>query len=71
MLEQGHRLMLLEIKSARSVAPDAMRSLDAIRRGLGERVAWSALIYDGNEAQRRSDFDVVPCRALQRWLAGV
>ena len=71
VLEQGHRLMLLEIKSARSVAPDAMRSLEAIRRGLGERVAWSALIYDGNEAQRRSDFDVVPCRALQRWLAGV
>ncbi len=70
VLELGHRLMLLEIKSARSVAPDAMRALDAVRRGLGERVTWSALFYDGDEAQRRSTFDVVPCREIQRWLIG-
>lgn len=72
VLEQGNRrLMLLEIKSARTVASDAMRAITAIRRGLGERVAWSALIHDGNEAQRRSDFDVVPCVELRRWLTGV
>ena len=70
VLELGHRLMLLEIKSARSLAPDAMRALDAVRRGLGERVTWSALFYDGDEAQRRSTFDVVPCREIQRWLIG-
>jgi predicted AAA+ superfamily ATPase len=70
VLEQGNRLMLLEIKSARTVAPDAMRAIAAIRRGLGERVAWSALVYDGNAAQRRSDFDVVPCLELRRWLMG-
>jgi uncharacterized protein len=70
VLEQGSRLMLLEIKSARTVAPDAMRSIAAIRRSMGERVAWSALVYDGDEAQRRSDFDVVPCRELKRWLSG-
>jgi hypothetical protein len=70
VLVQGSRLMLLEIKSARTVAPDAMRSIAAIRRSLGERVAWSAMVYDSDEAQRRSDFDVAPCRELQRWLSG-
>jgi len=47
-----------------------MRAIAAIRRSLGDRVAWSALVYDGEEAQRRSDFDVVPCRELKRWLSG-
>lgn len=70
VLETGSTLMLLEVKSACSVAPDAMRGAAAVRRGLGERVRWSALIYDGTEAQRRSDFDVVPCRELRRWLTG-
>lgn len=51
-------------------AADAMRSVTAIRRGLGERVRWSALVYDGVEAQRRSDFDVVPCTDVRRWLSG-
>jgi hypothetical protein len=70
VLEHGSSLMLMEIKSARSVAPDAMRAVAAIRRGLGERAKWSALVYDGAEAQRRSDFDVVPCAQVQRWLKG-
>lgn len=70
VLEDGQRLLLLEIKSARTVAADAMRAMAAVRRTLGDRAIWSALVYDGVEAQRRSDFDVVPCRQLQRWLAG-
>lgn len=70
VLTSGAKLILLEIKSARSVASDAMRSIAAVRRGLGERASWSALVYDGVDAQRRSDFDVVPCRDLRRWLTG-
>lgn len=70
LLEDGQRLLLLEIKSARTVAPDAMRAVAAIRRALSGRETWSALIHDGPEAQRRSDYDVVPCRELQRWLRG-
>ena len=70
VLEHGATLMLVEIKSARSVAPDAMRAVAAIRRGLAARATWSALVYDGAEAQRRSDFDVVPCAQLRRWLTG-
>lgn len=70
VLEDGQRLLLLEIKSAKTVAADAMRAVAAVRRALGDRETWSALIYDGAEAQRRTDFDVVPCRQLQRWLTG-
>jgi predicted AAA+ superfamily ATPase len=70
VLEQGSSLILVEIKSARSVASDAMRAVASIRRGLGTRETWSALVYDGADAQRRSDFDVVPCVDLQRWLLG-
>lgn len=70
VLESRANLTLVEIKSARSVAPDAMRGVAAVRRGLGDRAAWSALVYDGDEAQRRSDFDVVPYRMLRRWLSG-
>lgn len=70
VLQHAATLLLVEIKSARSVAPDVMRSVAAIRRGMGERATWSALVYDGAEAQRRSDFDVVPCTELRRWLIG-
>jgi uncharacterized protein len=70
VLEDGQRLLLLEVKSAKTVAADAMRAVATVRRALGYRETWSALIYDGTEAQRRTDFDVVPCRQLQRWLAG-
>lgn len=70
VLEQAGKLTLIEIKSARTVASDAMRNVQSIRKGLGARTAWSALLYDGDEAQRRSDFDVVPLRQVQRWLQG-
>lgn len=70
VLEHGGTLNLIEIKSARSVAPDAMRGAAAVRRGLGGHMTWAALVYDGEEAQRRSDFDLVPCRELRRWLTG-
>lgn len=70
VLEHDQTLMLVEIKSASSVAPDAMRAVAAVRRGLGNRATWGALVHDGDEAQRRSDFDVVPYRELRRWLTG-
>ncbi|MRR50401.1 MAG: ATP-binding protein [Rhodocyclaceae bacterium] len=70
VLEHGTALILVEIKSARSVAPDAMRAAAAVMRGMGGRATWSALVFDGDEAQRRSDFDLVPCRELGRWLRG-
>lgn len=68
VLEHGGRMMLVEIKSAATIASDAMRSIAAIQRTLGERVSGSALIYGGDEAQRRRDFDVVPFTDVRAWL---
>ena len=70
VLEYGAAMALVEIKSAQTVNGDAMRSIANIRRGLGQRVAGTALIYGGTEAQRRSEYDVVPYTEIRRWLGG-
>jgi hypothetical protein len=59
VLENGRQLHLVEIKSAATVSPDAMRPIGNIRRALGERVAAATLVYGGSEAQKRSDFSVI------------
>jgi predicted AAA+ superfamily ATPase len=68
VLEEGGKLALIEIKAARSVAPDAMRAAGNIRRALGARVGRCALVYAGPEAQQRTDFDVVPVAKISRWV---
>lgn len=71
VLQSGAEMTLIEIKSAQTASTDAMRTIANIRRGLNEkRAVRSALIYGGAEAQRRSEFDVVPCTAIGRWLGG-
>jgi hypothetical protein len=47
-----------------------MRPIAGIRRALGARRTQAALIYGGFEAQRRSEFDVVPYSDVRRWLVG-
>jgi uncharacterized protein len=59
VLEDGRQLRLVEIKSAATVSPDAMRPIANIRRALGERVTAATLVYGGSEAQKRSDFSVI------------
>lgn len=70
LLEYGDTVTLVEIKSAQTVAPDALRTMPAIRRGLGNRLSAAALIYGGSEAQRRSEYDVVPYAEIRRWMTG-
>lgn len=70
VLQHGEEMTLIEIKSAQTVAGDAMRSIANIRNALGARATGSALIYGGKEAQRRSEYDVVPCTEIWRWLGG-
>jgi hypothetical protein len=69
-LEYGPTGTLVDIKSARTIAADAMRPIANIRRALGARVTGAALFYPGGEAQRRSEFDVVPVGGIRRWLVG-
>ncbi len=35
-----------------------------------KRLHRSTLIYSGAEAQRRSEYDVVPYTEIRRWLGG-
>ncbi len=70
VLEYGAAITLAEIKSAQTVSSDAMRTIANIRRGLGQRVAGAALIYGGSDAQRRSEYDVVPYTEIRRWMGG-
>ena len=70
VLQHGVEMTLVEIKSAQTATGDAMRPIANIRNGLGQRVAGAALIYGGAEAQRRSEYDVVPYTEIRRWLGG-
>ena len=68
LMEQGNTLTLVEIKAAQTVASDALRPLERVRAVLGERVAGAALIYGGNERQRRTALDVTPYSGVDEWL---
>ncbi len=70
VLQHGAEMTLIEIKSAQTIASDAMRNIANIRNGLGARAIGSALIYGGTETQRRSEYDVVPYTEIWRWLGG-
>lgn len=59
VLEAGRQLHLVEIKSARTICPDAVRPIANIRRALGERIAGATLIYGNTETQRRSEFSAI------------
>jgi hypothetical protein len=68
LLETGDTLQLLEIKSAQTVASDAMQAATRVRTALGGRVAGMTLVYGGMEAQRRSAFAVLPYTQVHAWI---
>ncbi|MEN9423235.1 MAG: hypothetical protein RL122_618 [Pseudomonadota bacterium] len=71
LLETGDKLQLLEIKSAQTVASDAMQAATRVKTALGERVAGMTLVYGGAEAQRRSAFEVLPYTQVRAWVDGL
>ena len=52
---------MIEIKSAQTISPEAMRPIANIRRALGERISGATLAYGGNERQNRSEFSDIWC----------
>lgn len=50
---------VIEIKSAQTNSPEAMRPIANIRRALGERISGATLVYGGNERQIRSEFSAI------------
>jgi len=68
LLEAGDGLSLLEVKSAQTVASDAMRPTRKVADFLGDRVKSMSLVYGGDDAQQRTDFDVIPYRNIGQWM---
>lgn len=69
LLESGDGVRLLEVKSAQTIASDAIRPTRKVAAILGERVKNIALVYGGDEAQQRSEFTVVPYRAVGSYVS--
>ena len=68
LLEAGDGISLLEVKSAQTVASDAMKPTRVVADILGDRVKDMSLVYGGEDYQKRSDFEVLPYKNLNRWL---
>jgi len=68
LLEAGDGIRLLEVKSAQTVASDAMKPTRVVADILGDRVKNMILIYGGEDYQKRSDFEVLPYKNLKQWL---
>ena len=55
----GFDCSVIEIKSAQTIHPEAMRPIANIRHALGERISGATLLYGGNEPQKRSEFSAI------------
>ncbi len=68
IIERGHEIAAVEIKSGPTVASDAFRNLHKWRAYATERGEFSAvypgLVYGGSERFTREGVDVLPCMAL-------
>ncbi|MCI0587374.1 MAG: ATP-binding protein [Planctomycetes bacterium] len=77
VLEEGTRLVAIEIKSGQTVAPDAWASLEAFVRGAARaRIAPGRLerllVYGGDEEQRRTHATALPWSRIDSvdWTRG-
>lgn len=68
LLDGGDGIRLLEVKSAQTVASDAMRPARKVAGILGKRVNSMGLVYGGEEYQKRSEFEVLPYRGVGEWV---
>ena len=64
VLEQGQVLAPVEIKSGATVSSDWLRPLRRWRELAGAAAGRPVIVYGGDQAQQRSDADLVPWRQL-------
>ena len=64
VLEQGQALAPVEIKSGATVSPDWLRAVRRWRELAGASAVRPVIVYGGDQAQQRSDADIVPWRQL-------
>ncbi|MEQ9399106.1 MAG: ATP-binding protein [Longimicrobiales bacterium] len=69
VVEDGERVIAVEVKSGATVAPDFFGGLrgfeDRARRGAPHLAVERRLVYGGDARQRRSDIDVLPWEEIQ------
>ncbi len=50
---------MIEIVSAQTISPEAMRPIANVRRALGERISGTTLVFGGNEPRKLSEFPAI------------
>jgi len=66
VIERGHDLALLEIKSGQTVTKHFFSGMDNFSRVAGDRVRGGVLVYGGDRRQLRSDWEVLPVSDLDQ-----
>jgi uncharacterized protein len=71
VMENGQDIFLIEIKSGQTVTQDYFKGLHGVRRAVGERIKGGAVLYGGQTAQNRSDWQAWPVGNLPHLLGHV
>jgi predicted AAA+ superfamily ATPase len=64
VLERGHELVLMEIKSGETITRDYFKGLNKFRAVVENRVKGGVVVYGGRKHQPRSDWEAWPVRDL-------
>jgi uncharacterized protein len=64
VLERGHELALMEIKSGQTVTRDYFQGLDRFRNVAGDRIKGGLVVYGGTKHQPRSEWEAWPVKDL-------
>ncbi len=60
LLQSGHEIRPIEVKSAHTFHPDFLRGINELRAVMGNRVVRPLVVLGGGQAERRTDVDVLP-----------
>jgi len=71
LLDQGERLVPIEIKAGTTINPDYFAGLTKWRALAGEAAGQPLLIYAGHETQQRTQASVLPWHQLGDWAASL
>ncbi len=64
VIENGHELALIEIKSGQTVTPDYFTGLKKFAKFAGNRICGGGVVFGGSSPQKRSDWEVWPITDL-------
>ena len=65
LLERGHDLVLIEIKSGETVTRHYFQGMNRFAKIVGDRTKGGLVVYGGSDRQARSDWEVWPVRGME------